>query len=372
VEHNRILNLILKREEIMRTNIQGRLCAWPCILLIAFAATLRAQSYSLVDIGALPGGNTIATKINLAGQLVGDSGKMYGVQTHAFSFTSGKLVDLGTLPGGEYSSASDVNNKGSVVGESNTATNIHAFIWDSNNGMRDLGTLPGDSGSRAFGVNDSDQVVGYSSGALASVAFIWTKNAGMTSLGTLPGGDASEASDINNAGSVVGDSSVKSGAKHAFVWTSGNGMQDLGTLPGDTMSKANRISNSGIVIGSSGGANVSHAFLWTSSGGMQNLGTLGGDSSALDLNNNGEVVGTSTAAMGAHAFHWSSSTGMQDLNTLISADYGVILTSAFGINNAGWILAIGAVTPDHSQPLNLDDTHIHAGPIHAFLLTPAQ
>jgi probable HAF family extracellular repeat protein len=103
---------------------------------------------------------------------------------------------------------------------------------------------------------------------------------------------------------------------------------------------------------------------------MQNLGTLGGDSSALDLNNNGDVVGTSTAAMGGHAFHWTSGTGMQDLNTLIPTGSGVILTAAIGINNAGWIIAIGAVTPDHSQPLNLDDTHIHAGPIHAFLLTP--
>jgi probable HAF family extracellular repeat protein len=115
---------------------------------------------------------------------------------------------------------------------------------------------------------------------------------------------------------------------------------------------------------------VTHAFLWTPSGGMQNLGTLGGDSSALDLNNNGDVVGTSTAAMGGHAFHWTSSTGMQDLNTLIPADSGVILTAAIGINNAGWIIAIGAVTVDQSQPLNLDDTHHHAGPIHAFLLTP--
>jgi probable HAF family extracellular repeat protein len=354
----------------MRINIQSRLGAWSFILLFALASTLRAQSYTLIDIGALPGGNTVVTKINLAGQAVGQSGKMYGVQTHAFAFTPGNLLDLGTLSGGEYSSASDVNTRGAVVGESNTATNIHAFIWDKAGGMQDLGTLPGDNGSRAFGINDSDQVVGYSSGALVSAAFIWTKKAGMTSLGTLPGGDASEAFDINNAGSVVGVSSIKSAEKHAFLWTSGKGMQDLGTLPGDTNSQAYRINNPGSVIGSSMGPDVTHAFLWTPSGGMQNLGTLGGDSTALDLNNNGDVVGTSTAALGGHAFHWTSSTGMQDLNTLIPADSGVILTAAIGINNAGWIVAIGAVTPDHSQPLNLDDTHIHAGPIHAFLLTP--
>jgi probable HAF family extracellular repeat protein len=170
----------------------------------------------------------------------------------------------------------------------------------------------------------------------------------------------------------VGVSAIKSGEKHAFLWTPNNGMQDLGTLPGDITSQAYRINNSGIVIGSSIGPNVTHAFLWTPSSGMQNLGTLGGDSSsALDLNDKGEVVGTSTAAMGGHAFYWSSSTGMQDLNSLIPNSSGVILTSAIGINNAGWILAVGAETIDRSQPLNLDDTHHHAGPIHAFLLTPS-
>src|ERR1700745_2880583 len=111
------------KEDTMRTNITARRRAWTFILLFALTATLKAQSYTVLDIGALPGGNTIATKINLAGQAVGQSGKMYGVQTHAFALTSGNLVDLGTLPGGEYSCAFDINSKGSVVGESNTSTN---------------------------------------------------------------------------------------------------------------------------------------------------------------------------------------------------------------------------------------------------------
>src|ERR1700730_10032635 len=137
----------------MRINFRVRSGAWVFTLLFVLVSTVSAQSYALIDIGALPGGNTVAKKINLAGQVVGESGKMYGVQTHAFAFTSGKLVDLGTLPGGDYSCAFDVNTKGSVVGESNTATNVRAFIWDSTGGMRDLGTLPGDNGSRAFGIN---------------------------------------------------------------------------------------------------------------------------------------------------------------------------------------------------------------------------
>ena len=247
----------------MRINIPARFGTWPLILLFTLASTLWAQSYTLIDIGALPGGNTIATKINLAGQAVGQSGKMYGVQTHAFVLTSWQAIRYWNPARGEYSSAFDVNTRGAVVGESNTASNVHAFIWDVAGGLQDLGTLPGDKGSRAFGINDSDQVVGYSSGAHGPTAFLWTKNAGMTSLGTLPGGDTSEASDINNAGSVVGAASIRSGEKHAFLWTSGSGMQDLGTLPGDITSEAHRINNSGGVIGSSIGPNVTHAFLWT-------------------------------------------------------------------------------------------------------------
>jgi hypothetical protein len=46
-----------------------------------------------------------------------------------------------------------------------------------------------------------------------------------------------------------------------------------------------------------------------------------------------------------------------------------VLTAAIGINNAGMILAVGAATTDKG-PLEMDDTHHHAGPAHAFILIP--
>ena len=355
----------------MRSKVSSHLRLWLSAPLLVTASALWAQSYTVTDIGALAGGTTIGAKINLNGQAVGQSGKMYGVQTHAFSLNGGTLVDLGTLSGGDFSSAFDVNTRGAVVGDSNTGVNVRAFIWDAAGGVQDLGTLPGDTGSGAYGINDADDVAGYSSGPNGVTAVFWKGAKEITSLGTLPGGNTSQAYDINNGGSVVGVASTSSGDKHAVLWNHGGAIQDLGTLRGDITSEAHRISLAGDVIGSSTGSGGPRAVLWPSGGGIQNLGTLGGDfSDALDLNNSGEVVGTSMGAMGAHAFYWSSSAQMQDLNTLIPAGSNIVLTAAVGINNASRILAIGVVTTDRSQPVEQDDTHQHAGPIHAFLLVP--
>jgi probable HAF family extracellular repeat protein len=136
------------------------------------------------------------------------------VEARQFSMT-----DLGTLPGGTESFAYGINDRGQVVGSSQTASGEnHAFLWDKGV-MRDLGTLGGTS--FPFDINNRRQVVGSSQTASEEEllhAFLWDKGE-MTDLGTLPGGIQSVAFSINGSGQVVGHSWTASGEIHAVLWS---------------------------------------------------------------------------------------------------------------------------------------------------------
>src|SRR5437016_1723317 len=54
------------------------------------------------------------------------------------------ILDLGLLPGDDFSFARDINNAGQIVGTSygDSGASSRAFIWE-NGTMKDLETLPG-------------------------------------------------------------------------------------------------------------------------------------------------------------------------------------------------------------------------------------
>jgi probable HAF family extracellular repeat protein len=176
----------------------------------------------------------------------------------------GAVTPLGTL-GGAQSSGLAINERGDVVGTSETAAgDDHAFIWRRSDGrdgrMVDLGTLGGTTtliGSPQDGpawfpiadhaLNDRGDVVGTSTTAAGTErAFLW-RDGRMTALGTL-GGAGSRAIAIDERGRIVGTSQTSAGVWHAFLWRNGR-MTDIGALAAPGSSAAVDISDDGRIVG---------------------------------------------------------------------------------------------------------------------------
>jgi probable HAF family extracellular repeat protein len=230
------------------------------------------------ELGHLPfASDSGAVAINAGGEITGWSGPSTPGLTidpratpcrdrapiHAFVWSSGRMIDLGTL-GGPTSFPVAIDNRGDVIGRSDTRTcDVHGFLWRKGR-MVDLGSLggrprcPGCPLTDPRAINDRGQIVGASeTRSGAPHAFLW-QDGRMTDLGTL-GGSGSGADDINARGQVVGwaDTATR-GQSHAVLWHNGK-VADLGTLGGPS-SEATAINDGGEIVGSSGDGKPPHEF----------------------------------------------------------------------------------------------------------------
>jgi probable HAF family extracellular repeat protein len=217
-------------------------------------AFLWTSSGGMQDLGSIGQslGESFALDINDAGQIVGWTREVPDGALRAFLWTQGAgMQDLGSLGPNANAMASGINNAGQVVGQSGLAAPSsaasHAVLWTPGQGMQDLGTLGG-SISEAVAINSAGQVVGWSwasDTAPWTSAVVFTPGQGVQDLGTLAGG-RSQAIAINDAGQVVGFSVVGSD-EHAFLWTASGGLEDISHVTGITSAVA--INNNGQVVG---------------------------------------------------------------------------------------------------------------------------
>jgi len=136
-----------------------------------------------------------------------------------------------------FSSGSDINEFGSVVGEAwmdlgpGQTVVKHAFRFTLGSTIEILPGLGGDD-ARAMSVNDFNVAAGWSEIDIISSsrnAVIWDEDGNLMDLGNL-GGTFAYANSINNEGQVVGVSRYDSTTRsHGFIYESGQ-MSDLNAL----------------------------------------------------------------------------------------------------------------------------------------------
>lgn len=202
-------------------------------------------------------------------------------------------------------------------------------------------------------------LVGVLAGSVAGFGSVLGATYTITNLGTL-GGNGSIAFGINAEGTVVGGSLPAGGLPdEAFRYRDGV-MTGLGTLPGATTSWALGINNEGVIVGHSYfpefQAFIYQAFRYSGDS-MVNLGTLGGrGSSAFGLNDAGWIVGSSELESGETRAFLYRDGAMTNLGTL-----GGDFSSAYSISASGVIVGESRNSEGVQRAFRFDGTLLDLG-----------
>ncbi|MHC4131974.1 MAG: GLUG motif-containing protein [Planctomycetota bacterium] len=327
--------------------------------LLTTSFVLANNYYTVIDLGPLDNYSPMGEpkSINDNGQIVGyfKTGCRAGGCLEASIFNIYKdNIYLGSLDGSPGAEAFSNNESSQIVGWAYT----NACLFDStgNGNNVDLGTLGGDF-SAAVSINDKGQIVGGSDSDSETHACLFdpTGAGNNIDLGTL-GGEYSTAYSINNNGQIVGTAGYDPNNRwnqHACLFDpTGNGSNiDLGSWDGES-SGAMCINDLGQIVGWYGKDGYrGRACLFDSTGAGNNvdLGILGGDySAALSINDKGQIVGWAENDSGipesvgfACLFDSTGEGNNINLNTLIDPASGWVLYKATAINNHGWIVGHG-------------------------------
>ncbi len=333
--------------------------------------------YTLTDLGTLGGTFSQAFGVNDKGWVVGFATTERDLSVHAFLWRRGVMTDLGTLGGSDplpYSVAGSINNRGEIVGLSETSIAdplgenfcgdflvCLPVVWRRGE-ITTLPTLGGNNGV-ANGINNRGQIIGHTETArldptcdppqvLNYQPVIWEKGYAHK-LPTIPGDPDGFVNTINDKGQAGGDTvacNLSSG--HPVLWQNGKATAITGMEPVD-------INNRWEATGTGGDANgVQHAALWRN-GVVTILETLpdAAESHGNSINDKGQVTGQSCSANGwpdCTVFVWQNGI-VRDLNALATPGSSLFALDTGKMNARGQIVGLG-----------FTDT----GNFHGFLATP--
>lgn len=305
-----------------------------------------------------------------------------------------RFIGLGHLPGGTYSTATDVSGNGLVVVGGDNTPPGNAFRWTEIGGLEVLPTYSNATSQGVHGVSgDGSIMIGgalisgvgakalrWSGGTVSALpsppvdppitegslamgisydgtiivghgknntnyyeALMWV-GGGVQNLGYLTGGNSSIATDVSPDGSViVGYDRLYYSALQpysvAFRSINGGGLQPLGT-GGYYESQVWGVSNNGeVIVGALTATYLGPltAARWTIAGGWEPLqGTTVG-SRAYDVSADGSII---VGSMNLRAFIWDADSSARDLKTVLENEYhldltGWTLTNATAIDSSG-------------------------------------
>ncbi|RSM67129.1 hypothetical protein DMH03_08740 [Amycolatopsis sp. WAC 01376] len=206
-------------------------------------------------------------------------------------------IDLGTLPGDQYSQVNAVNDDGVMVGSSTPLEGqikYHAAKWDAQGRISALPSLGGEQ-SKAMDVNSTGVAVGWADEDFSNRAAVeWSPDGTVTALPYLPGGDYATANAITDGGVIVGAGRAADGKIHAVRWNPDGQVVDLGGLPGGSYANADWITPDGRTIAgtASDSAGRNHVVRWNLAGAITDLSPGNPYSTPEDMNDFGVIVGS--------------------------------------------------------------------------------
>jgi uncharacterized membrane protein len=354
----------------------GSMILMAALSVLGSSAPAMAQTtYSIIDLGTLPGADSSSARgLNDSGQVVGSVLPAAGEV--GFVWTGGVMTSTGKLPNGNYSDATAISPTGVVVGDGDTG-NFRPQSWILT-AAGPFNFFPNNGGNtHAIGINRAGAICGFYTKSLSGntsswKGAIWTvdpkdpRKWRTTDLPNLPGTDPTTASAIpwafNQAGQAAGWAVNSDIGQHGAFWNNdaAHSIVDLGVFPGDWSSIAWGLNDLGQAVGESHPPFHNRPVLWDNDAAHTpvELPLLPGDTdgTATAVNSLGEILGSSTASDGtSRLVLWQDGVAVE-LQTVLDPTTG-----------AGWTLSAAAAINNLGQ---IAGTGVHNGQSRAFLMTP--